>query len=183
MANDHSTDEVILFLQHAGERGMIPAATVQALAVASRNVFGILSANEKKDVRILKMDDVIKRFMNKRAKEFNPTSLKEYGRRTKKAVDLFTAWRKDPSNFNVKTRTTSRTTATGQVSQTGPHTTGNASVHEYSKPDIGIPSGNGYETTVPVRAGHLVTISNIPTDLTKAEAEKLAGLIQMLAVK
>jgi hypothetical protein len=39
----------------------------------------------------------------------------------------------------------------------------------------------GYQTAFPVRPGQIVTISNIPDDLTRAEAERLAQFIQMLA--
>ena len=106
MANDHSTDELLSFLQHASERGLMPAATAQALAVASRNVFAVLNGAEGSDVRTLNLDDAIKRFTNKRAKDFNPASLTEYARRVRKAVELFLAWRNDPASMSVKTRNT-----------------------------------------------------------------------------
>jgi hypothetical protein len=42
MENAYSVDDLLEFLDHAGDRGLMPAATAQALAVASRNVLGIL---------------------------------------------------------------------------------------------------------------------------------------------
>ncbi|MEP6833819.1 MAG: hypothetical protein ABJB74_10500 [Gemmatimonas sp.] len=162
----------------------MPAATAQALAVGSRNVFGILSDKEKEDVRKLKLDDVIKRFTNKRAKDFNTGSLKEYGRRTKKAIELFTAWRADPTNLNVKTRVT-QTRATSRPPTYLAEARADDAPSAYAQPNAEHAewTGNAYQTTLPVRAGHLITISNIPTDLTKAEADKLAGLIRMLAIE
>jgi hypothetical protein len=107
MANGYSTDDLLEFLDHAGDKGLMPAATAQALAVATRNVLAILSEQEKADLSQLDLDTAIKRFTNKRAKDFNPTSLKEYGRRVRRAVELFLNWREDPANFTIKTRTTS----------------------------------------------------------------------------
>ena len=93
MANSYSADDLLEFLDHAGDKGLMPAATAQALAVATRNVVGILTENEKADLSQLDIDAAIKRFTNKRAKDFNPSSLKEYGRRIRRAVELFLAWR------------------------------------------------------------------------------------------
>lgn len=81
-------------------------ATAQALAVATRNFRGILPSDEESDLDQLDLDAMIKRFNNKRAKDFNTASLKEYGRRIRRAVELFLRWRENPANFTVKTRTT-----------------------------------------------------------------------------
>ena len=46
MANSYSADDLLEFLDHAGDKGLMPAATAQALAVATRNVMGILAEDE-----------------------------------------------------------------------------------------------------------------------------------------
>ena len=38
------------------------------------------------------------------------------------------------------------------------------------------------DSSLPVRPGVVVTLGNIPNDLTKAEADRLAEFIKMLAV-
>ena len=184
MNNDHSTDDLISFLQHASERGLMPAASAQALAVASRNVFAVLNDVEKSDVRVLNLDDTIKRFTNKRAKEFNPASLKEYVRRVHRAVELFLTWRSDPASFSVKTRTTALTKTTAKPSRvevTAPVTKGSDDDSHITSVNAHTP-GSGYQTSFPIRAGQLITLSNIPQDLTKQEAERLAAFIGMLAI-
>jgi hypothetical protein len=40
-----------------------------------------------------------------------------------------------------------------------------------------------YQSSLPVRPGLVVTLTNIPYDLTGAEAERLASFIKMLAVE
>ncbi|MGH7650395.1 MAG: hypothetical protein ACREMS_00990 [Gemmatimonadaceae bacterium] len=179
MPDETSLEDLIEFLNHAGERGLMPAATAQALAVASRNVFSVLDDSERARLPMDDIDAVIKRFTNKRAKDFNPTSLKEYGRRVKRAVELYLQWRSDPANFSVRTRTTTP----GKRKTTNEKQTDTL----FAKP---LPEDSdsalfnratGYQTAFPVRAGQVVTVSNIPYDLSSAEADRLAMFIRMLA--
>jgi len=176
MANGYSADDLLGFLDHAGDRGLMPAATAQALAVATRNVFAILSDAEKADLSQLDLDAAIKRFTNKRAKDFNPTSLKEYGRRVRRAVELFLTWREDPANFTIKTRTTSAPRRKDKVSVHSEPAVRDAAEHSVDE------VAGTYRSSVPVRPGLVVTLVNIPNDLTGAEAERIAGFVRMLAL-
>lgn len=176
MTNAYSADDLLEFLDHAGDKGLMPAATAQALAVAARNVLGILSDDEKSDLSQLDLDATVKRFTNRRGKDFNPTSLKEYGRRIRRAVELFLRWREDPANFAVKTRTT-----------TGPRKKGfgsDESVTRETSTEQALEEVAGtYRSAVPIRPGLVVTLVNIPNDLTSAEAERIAGFVRMLALQ
>lgn len=189
MENTYSFEALLDFLNHASQRGLMPAATATALTVAARNVLGILDAQEKNDLRVMDLNSVIKRFNNKRAKDFNPTSLKEYGQRTRRAVEHFLRWRDDPANFSIKTRTTKkqaalsskRQGASGKKTDAKPHDTHvNNKVGEERAHSI---NADGYDTTFPIRPGLVVGITNIPYDLTKAEAERLAQFVKMLALE
>ena len=178
MANEHSVADLLDFLSHAGDRGLMPTATAQALAVAVRNVFSILGEEEQADIRALDLDATIRRFTNKRAKDFNPASLKEYGRRVRRAVDLYNQWREDPADFSVKTRSTP-----ASKKDRGVQLESSPALRSSVDIDISTPaSRGGYQSAFPVRPGKVVTLLNIPEDLTTAEAEKLAQFIRMLAV-
>jgi hypothetical protein len=179
MDASYSADALIDFLDHAAQRGLMPAATASAFAVASRNVLGILEPEEKADLRRLDLDGVIKRFTNKRARDFNPSSLKEYGRRLKKAVDYFIAWRDDPANFAVKTRSTTPAKKGAKAKTSEPHVP--AAPGQTPPTDDGNP--DTYQTSIPVRPGQIITVSNIPHDLTASEAERLATFIRMLVTE
>lgn len=176
MANGYSADDLLEFLDHAGDKGLMPAATAQAFAVATRNVLAILSDEEKADLSQLDLDAAIKRFTNKRAKDFNPTSLKEYGRRVRRAVELFLTWREDPANFTIKTRTTNAPRKKDRGSVNSEPAARDAA--EQVPADV----AGTYRTSIPVRPGLVVTLSNIPNDLTSAEAERIAGFVRMLAL-
>lgn len=178
MANAYSVDDLLDFLDHAGDRGLMPAATAQALAVASRKVTDVLTEQEKKDLSGQGLDAIIKRFNNKRARDFNPSSLKEYGRRVHRAVDLFLKWREDPANFTVKTRATSADRKKGKLAEIA-DATGVAHAEEDLPPE----RQGTYHSSFPVRPGVVVTLANVPVDLTKGEAQRLAEFVKMLAIE
>ncbi len=177
MANGYSADDLLEFLDHVGDKGPMPATTAQALAVATRNVLAILSDEEKVDLSRLDLDTAIKRFTNKRAKDFNPTSLKEYGRRVRRAVALFLNWREDPANFTVKTRTTNAVRRKDKGYANGEPATRDTPAEQLPEEAAGT-----YRSSVPVRPGLVVTLVNIPNDLTRAEAERIATFVRMLAL-
>lgn len=178
MANAYSMEDLLEFLDHAGDRGLMPAATAQALAVASRNVLGVLSDEERKDLSQQDIPSVVKRFNNKRAKDFNPTSLKEYGRRLHRAIDLFLNWREDPANFTVKTRAT----ATGRRKERNLEATDVSEAPYTHQGIIGGSLAGTYQSAIPIRPGLVITLVNVPPDLTRAEAERLANFVRMLPV-
>ena len=183
---EYGAAAVLDFLAHAGERGMLPAATASALAVACRTVFEILEPGEAEDLRGVDLDRLVSRFVNKRARDFNPSSLKEYGRRVKRAWDLFSAWKSDPATFAPKTRSTAakrdaaKRTERPVVEPVGAPT----SAVPAPPPDLAFdPFGqNGaYSSAFPIRRGHVVSITNLPSDLTVAEAERLAAFVRLLS--
>jgi hypothetical protein len=178
MSNTYSVEELLAFLEHAAERGLMPAATAQALAVASRNVFGVLSDQEKPDVRQLDLDAVIRRFQNKRARDFSTDTLKEYDRRVRRAVKQFMEWREDPANF----RSPTRSTTSGRKRKSGLENMGGAESSSMSSGVSWSAAPGTYQTMLPLAPGRIVTLANIPQDLTQAEAERLAQFVRMLVV-
>lgn len=169
-------DDLLEFIDHSANRGLMPVATAQALAVAARNVLGVLSEPERADLTQLDLDAVIRRFNNKRARDFNPSSLKEYGRRVHRAIDLFLQWRENPADFTIKTRTSNGPRKKEKTAES------DASRSEGSVELIPEQRPGTYQSSLPVRPGLIVTLSNVPHDLTAAEAERLASFIKMLAV-
>lgn len=175
----YSIDELLSFLEHASDRGLMPVATATALGVACRNVFGVLSEDEKGDVRQLDLKSVAKRFHNKRAKDFSGETLREYERRVNRAVGLFLQWREDPANFRAPTRSTSlsRKRKSNSDSESEDETMARAAE---SAPLPAVPGT--FQTALPLGPDRIVTLVNVPVDLSAAEAERLAAFVRMLAV-
>jgi hypothetical protein len=182
-------DDLLGFLDHAAGKGHLPAATATALQVATRNILGVLTPEEQTDLSRLDLAAVVRRFHNRRASDFSAGTLKEYGRRFHRAVALYLEWRKDPANFSVQTRATSvsagRKAKARNSSTSLPDTEAGGVQTEPAEHDGAgsLASGEGYRTAVPIRPGVVVEISNLPSDLTAAEAERLAGFIRLLAVE
>jgi hypothetical protein len=176
MTNAYSIKDILGFLTYAGERGLMPVATASALAVATRNVFSVLEENEQENIAALDLDAVINRFNNKRAQDFNPKSLKEYESRVRRAVKLYEEWKANPSGFTVKTRNTRKPKLETPIE--------NAKNQANFFEDPQTSSGpETFTTSCPIGQGRVITLSNVPVDLTSKEAEKLAQFVSMLAVK
>lgn len=181
---EYGSVAILDFLAHASERGMLPAATAGALAVACRTVFEILEPAEAEDLRAVDLDRLVSRFVNKRARDFNPSSLKEYGRRVKRAWDLFSAWKSDPANFSPKTRATDATRRAKRVDRPSAEPGSGAVPAAPAPPTVrsveAFEMPGAFSSAFPIRRGHVVTIANIPADLTGEEAERLASYVRLL---
>lgn len=183
MTNKYSLDDLLAFLDHSGNKGLMPVATSRALAVAARNIFAVLDEEEQKNIGELNLETIIKRFNNKRATDFNPASLREYARRVKRAVELYEQWKDNPAGFSVKTRNAgTRKKSTSLIenviddqTESDDNVTTVAIHSAQSRPGT-------YHSSFPVGPGRVITVSNIPEDLTSSEAEKLAQFVKMLAV-
>ncbi len=184
MTQGHAVEDLLGFLEHAGKRGLMPVATAQALAVAARSVFSVLDDTERANLSLDDLDDVVRRFNHQRSGDVNPGSLKEYARRVRRAVEMYRRWKSDPANFSVKTRVTVASQKAGGRSAvpSGPPVEREPEATEppSSLSGSAIMTPSGFQTAFPVRAGHVVTVSNIPLDLTTAEAERLAQFIRLL---
>ena len=147
-------------------------------------MFEVLNAEDAEDLRRVDLDRLVNQFTNMRARDFNPSSLKEYDRRVKRAWELFSAWKSDPANFAPKTRTSAVKRAGKRVDRATPEKVGEtALVNAPTSPTRSVDAfeqDGAYTSAFPIRRGHVVTISNLPSDLTIAEAERLAEFVKLL---
>ena len=143
-------------------------------------MFGVLESGERNDLRTLELAPVVKRFHNKRAHDFTPQSLKEYERRVNRAVKLYLEWKADPSTFKVAIRSTQSARRRTKVPLLD-EPSDPPPISGFESPFQPIPGT--YQTSVPLGPGRIVTIANLPMDLTKAEADRLVKFVQMLALE
>lgn len=184
----YGLSDLMDFLSHAGEKGLMPAATAQALAVAVRRVLDeVLDEVEKNDVRQLDLDAAIRRFNNKRAGEFKPDSLREYQRRVKRAVDLFLSWRDNPAAFKPTTRaprgngeSRKRASAIATALQDVEAVTSGGARAIDSEAQT---KSHNYSVVFPVRPGQLIALNGVPYDLTEFECERLTQFVRSLVVR
>jgi hypothetical protein len=174
-----SDQALLAFLEVAAENGTLPRATAAALTVASRHVMAVLTPKERANLLNVESAAVVKRFNRKFADHYSPGSLSEYGRRFERALELFKQWNANPTDFSVPTRSTRRARAS-RVAADSAH---GATVTFEDRAPVVRTGAAGFQSSFPVRPGTVVTVLNIPSDLTKAEAERLAQFIRMLAVE
>jgi hypothetical protein len=170
--SDYSKDKLIEFLGYLPSKGLMNLSTAQSRKAAVNAVLGVLDPAELEDVRKLDIDEVMQRFQNLKGTSFKPESIKVYRSRVANAINDFQLWKADPSSFKP-------------FSASKPHT--GAKPKERSKA-----SQNHAEDQIdplavtfpiPIRPGTVVKIVGLPGDLTKAEASRIANVIQALATE
>jgi len=180
---DYSVEALLSFLDWAATKGKMNQRTAEGRKVACNRLFSVLDEDERADVRTLDLDDIAARFHNLQGTSYTQSSLREYRRRVEKAITDFLEWKKDPSSWRPSTASP-KTRDKGERSETlrseKPRGTG-SSVQPRSIP----PSWSPTEQPVypyPLRPEVTVLISNLPRDLTLAEARRLGAFLQTLAV-
>ena len=113
-----SRDNLIAFLDFAGQKGLLKKATAGAYKKASNTILRILEETEAGDLSKVDLDNVIARHKNIAASKIAPPTLKAYETRTRAAVSGFLEYVKDPSSWKPKTQPrTVKTAAPGQPSR------------------------------------------------------------------
>ena len=182
VTKDYSLDALNRFLDYAASKGLLNRNTAVSRKQAANKILSVLEDSENKDLREVDIQHVFERFANLQGTGFKPTSLQVYQSRLKTALADFFAYVEDPAKFkpagaqrttprNIK-RADNRGGRTGHDDRSDMNTQdGNAGQDrsDYEK-QIVIP--------VPLREGLTVRIHNMPPDLTKGEAEKLAAIVR-----
>src|SRR5215210_2744552 len=83
----------------AAEKGLVNANTARALRSACWQMHGVLEHEDLLDVRALDLEDLFRRFQNKRGKDFTPESIDTYQRRFRAAHASFLDYLSDPSSW------------------------------------------------------------------------------------
>ncbi|WP_315784913.1 hypothetical protein [Bradyrhizobium sp. SZCCHNPS1003] len=185
-ATNTSQKDLIAFLDWLAGKGMMNAQTAASRKAAVNTLLSALDADETADVTKLNLDDVARRFMNKRPGEVKPDSVKVYKSRVQSAIADFKSYRADPLNFRValvpKPSNVRAEKATTQPIAPSPIAT-SAAVHQGAPTHHVFVSPSEIEIVVPIpiRANTIVKIVGLPSDLTKQEAAKLANVIQAFA--
>ena len=160
----YSVEALVDFLRNGSCHGLMPEATASAFIVAVQNVLGVLEDGENKDIRTV--DRVIE-WMNDEGEKNNSTqSLNVYKQRTGIAIEYFLRWKNDPSNSKMPMGVRRR-----------------HGLNEQQAKMKGVQSLDGYDTALPIRSGRIIGLTNIPFNLTRAEAKQLSEFIELLVIE
>lgn len=158
----------------AARKGLVNIHTARSLKAASRQVLSVLDDWESVDIESLDVDDVFRRFVNLRGRDFKPDSLESYKSRFKNAIDLYLSYVRNPAGWKPKSRDRSSTPD-----------------HKRGKPKTDIVPDEANESAstqtgmipypFPLRPGVVARLT-LPADLTGAEVKRLTAYMNLLSV-
>ncbi len=180
---DTSGKALVEFWKWAVDKGEMNQNTGGAIQAACSQVLKSAEDNwEVVDARALNIEDICRRFQNKRSKDLKPASLTTYVNRFQQGVAMFLEHARDPSSWKPARRNRS------------------ARQERKNEPvdDIGIVGGSSMklpslvaappssssplvEYPFPLREGRLAYLK-LPVDLKAAEVKRLAAHLNTLAV-
>jgi hypothetical protein len=188
--DDYSAKAVGEFMDWAIDKGLMKGETGKSRKIAALKVLGALDESEVTDLRKVDCDAAFERFVNKNGRDFTPQSLAAYRGRFKSAVEDFLRYKENPAGFRFETA--QRKNRVGDVGSNGadkkssrrpvPRAAERPASAVLQPPPLPAPAIGQFTFPVPIRQNLVVEIHNIPHDLTKAEAHKIASVITALAV-
>lgn len=172
------------FLDWAAKKGELNASTANALRVAASKVLASEDDPDGVDVRSLSVDHCLERFENLSRAQYTSASMATYKTRFRNAVSMYLAWvDNDPTWKTVmKVRGVARSRKP-PVPPAGPAAHDDQPLEGFTGGQPGHPRGNMAPTVtyqMPLRPDLLVQIQ-LPVDLTRADAERVAKFVESLA--
>lgn len=175
-SNDTSGKAMVEHWNWAAAKGLMNANTAGALRAACSQVLSVLDGWETTDIRTINIDDVFRRFQNKRSKDFKPESLETYRRRFSHAVRLFLEYADNPASWKAP----SQGRSTRKQKNGGNGGEGADRVPDRS-PTGSSPGAALVEYPFPLREGRLAYL-RLPADLKVAEVRRLTAYLNTLAI-
>jgi hypothetical protein len=164
--------------KYASAKGLMNSNTANALRVACTKVLEVVDGWQSLDVRALNVEDVYRRFVNKRSKDFTPESLETYRRRFTLAVKEFLQYTEDPTSWKSPSNKRSVRKSKVAADENGSDATVSPTMRA---PALPISVGGLVEYPFPLREG-LFAYLKLPADLKKAEVKRLVAYLDTLAV-
>lgn len=176
-AIDTSGKSLVGHWNWAAEKGLMNPNTAAGLRAACSQVLSVEDGWEALDVRGLDVEDLCRRFQNKRNKDFKPKSLDAYKRRFAQAVQLFLDYAKDPSAWKPPSQERSSRKEKGPAPEMNGEAPSSGSERSAS-PSV---SSGLVEYPFPLREGRLAYLK-LPIDLKIAEVKRLTAYLNTLAL-
>lgn len=173
------------FWKWVGDKGLVNANTATGVKAASTQVLGVLDNWESLDVKALDPEDVFKRFMNKRGREFTPASLATYRRRFNFGLTDFLSYAAAPDTWKPNMQDRPARKEKRGVPAEASAATGSDAVDLTSEP---APIGTAttarsglVEYPFPLREGRFAYL-RLPADLNASDVKRLNAYLAALVI-
>lgn len=169
---DYSAEALLRFLKQAGMEGLINPAAARARRNAVEQLAGELTEPERADLRRLKVAELAGRVHKLEGSSIRSEALALYAERFEMALRDFIAWTDDPMHFRSVGSERRRAIPRGQLDP-------DQEVAER----ITLESAREQATMIPIglRGELTVYIANLPADLSRAEADRIARVVRAYA--
>lgn len=179
MSLDYSRDALLEFLDYLGEKGIVNKNTAQSRKAACGKILGILDDNEAEDLRAIDINDVAARFNNLYGLKYTSKSLTVYRSRVSTALKHFFKYKENPANFSIDS-----VGSNPKIIKKPKRVVENSGGSEPERPSEKQVTFSQIETlNIPValRPKCIIQLNGIPTDMTEAEAKKIANVVMAMA--
>jgi len=177
-----SGQSLLDFWAWSARKGLVPTSVANDLRAASKEVLSVEDNWQAIDIKSLDVDYLMVRFDNLRKFKFKPQSLSAYKSRFKKARKLYLAYLENPSGWHypgVAKRKASK------LAHAASNRHERSSQVEYELPVSALvqvaaaPDPTVQRLEFPIRAGAVARLE-LPADLTRDEANRLAAYLQLI---
>jgi hypothetical protein len=177
---DTSAKALVEFWTRVAQQGLMKPNTANSYKSACVQILGIDAEWEQYDVKTLDVEELFRRFENKRHSEFTPQSLEVYKRRLSIAIRSFLEYSNNPSGWKPGVRkrnkraenpVVARTSTSPQIPESALQTLAEAPRQIESTQLIDYP--------FPLRGNRMARLS-LPADLCKADVRRLCAFITAL---
>jgi len=180
---------LIQFLDYAMKKGYLKTPTGSAMRTACREVLSAVEGEdwEAVDLLAIEVEDVLRRFETLRAMKFKSDSLSAYKSRFRKAVEMFAAFRADPSGWrpDLKERTRGGRAEPAARSSGARESEASEALTASPTATARLSSGASHGPMItypfPLRDSVLASLQ-LPADLSRKEAKRLGAFIESLAL-
>lgn len=172
---DYSQAAFLEFLRLAAISGMISPAVARSRKLAAEQLLQQLKLHERHDLRLLDVDELCSRFHKLQGSTIRPENLQIYNERLSNGLKDFVSWTTDVANFK---------SIEGEKPESEIVAKRDTPDEAMAREELVLnPPRSPYDIfPVPLREDLVVYIQNVPLDMTRAEASKIAAVIHALAL-
>jgi len=172
---DYSQTAFLKFLRQGAVTGITSPATARSRKLAAEHLLIQLKSHERLDLRVLDVDELCSRFHKLQGSTIRPENIQVYKERLCSALKDFVSWTSDPAGFqSVEGEKPEAVLVAARDTQ------GQAQAREELA--LNPPRSPHDVFPIPIRDDLVVYLQNVPLDMTRAEAGKIAAVVQALVL-
>ena len=177
-AEDYKHEMLVTFLRQSTIEGLLNPAVAKSRLNAVENLYLEMTEDEINDLRLVDVDNLCLRFHKLHDSSIRPEVLELYNKRMKAALVDYFSWLEDPKSFYSIGGDNIRKDKRYQASEK------ETSFEEKALEEISLAVTERATDifSIQLREDRTIYVQNIPLDLTKKEAGKIAKVIQALAI-